>query len=115
MERQNWNTLGQYRLLSPEEFILIARTQRESIILDVRTALEYEEGHLQNARNLDVTSEDFTMVSDHLKTNNPILLYCQNGKRSIVAAQHLANQGISSIVLRFGLSSLKSTVLHKSM
>ena len=73
-------------------------------LLDVRTAEEYSEGHLENAINIDVQDPSFTKkVGEQLDKSQPIYLYCRSGKRSMMAAKALEKDGYSIVNLRDGI------------
>ena len=67
------------------------------VILDVRTPVEYAEGHLQNAINLDFNSPSFKSEAGHLDKNFIYLVYCRTGARSAAASKILAELGFSHI------------------
>lgn len=73
-------------------------------LLDVRTAEEFAEGHLESAINIDVHAMDFTQkVSEQLDKSQPIYLYCRSGKRSMMAAKALEKKGYSIVNLKGGI------------
>lgn len=73
-------------------------------LLDVRTAEEFAEGHLESAINIDVHAMDFTQkVSEQLDKNRSIYLYCRSGKRSMMAAKALEKKGYSIVNLKGGI------------
>lgn len=73
--------------------------QSDSVILvDVRTADEYNAGHIDGARNIDF-EETATSTLHKEKT---IAVYCRSGKRSLKAAAILAQDGYHVINLRGG-------------
>lgn len=73
-------------------------------LLDVRTAEEYAEGHLENAINIDVQGPSFTKkVGEQLDKSQPIYLYCRSGKRSMMAAKALEKEGYSIVNLKGGI------------
>lgn len=70
------------------------------IILDVRTYMEYEEGHIANAVVLpnEEIVEGNKKVTEFLPDKNQmILVYCRSGRRSIEAAGKLAKMGYTNI------------------
>lgn len=74
------------------------------IILDVRHADEYAEGHLPRAINLDVQEEGFIWKAKKvLPTDTPIAVYCRGGIRSKDACRQLAGNGYSVIELSTGI------------
>ena len=73
-------------------------------LLDVRTAEEFAEGHLESAINIDVQGPSFTKkVSEQLDKSQPIYLYCRSGKRSMMAANELEKEGYSIVNLKDGI------------
>lgn len=73
-------------------------------LLDVRTAEEFAEGHLESAINIDVQGPSFTKkVSEQLDKSQPIYLYCRSGKRSMMAAKGLEKEGYSIVNLKDGI------------
>ena len=65
-----------------------------TILLDVRTASEYAEGHLGKAINIDVQRDDFLQrAMTILPKDKSIAVYCRSGRRSKKAADLLADKG----------------------
>ncbi len=74
--------------LEPQEFrkqIQAAHVQ----LIDVRTAEEYDAGHIEGAENIDYKSNDFLMKLDKLDREKPVYIYCRIGNRSNNAAKEL--------------------------
>lgn len=68
-------------------------------LLDVRTAKEYGEGYIGDAKNIDVLqTENFMNEIQNLDKTKPIYLYCRSGQRSQKAAQILEEQGFESVI-----------------
>ncbi len=67
------------------------------VILDVRTAFEYGEGHIENAKNLDVNANGFDAEIDKLDKEHPIFVYCAIGVRSAKAAAILRKKGFKHV------------------
>lgn len=66
-------------------------------VLDVRTAGEFAQGRLRNARNLDVREADFSQKITQLDPNRPLVVYCLAGSRSAKAADVLAKAGFAQV------------------
>ena len=66
-------------------------------VLDVRTADEYKEGHLKDAKNIDVTENDFEAKLGALDKNKPVLVHCQAGGRSTRSLPTLEKLGFSEV------------------
>lgn len=76
----------------------------EVVVLDVRTAGEYAEGHIQGTDfNIDVLKDDFTKQAlEKLPDGKPVALYCRSGNRSKTAARILASKGYEVVELAPG-------------
>lgn len=68
-----------------------------SQIVDVRTPQEYSEGHIANAVNMDVTSNDFESKIASLDKEKPVMVYCKAGGRSAKAAAILRDNGFKNV------------------
>ncbi len=90
------------RTVSAEEFAW--KIKSDSVILvDVRTADEYNAGHIEGARNIDVLKDDFNNIATStLPKDKEIAVYCRSGKRSMKAASILAKNGFKVINLKGG-------------
>ncbi|MES2595516.1 MAG: rhodanese-like domain-containing protein [Verrucomicrobiota bacterium] len=51
-------------------------------VVDVRTAEEFKDGHIQGAKNIDITEKDFDAKLGALDKSKPVLVHCQAGGRS---------------------------------
>ena len=76
------------------------------ILVDVRTAEEYESGHIQDAVNFDFYSESFQNDILTLDKSSAIILYCRTQNRSTKTANYLKENGYKEItVLEGGITS----------
>lgn len=66
-------------------------------LVDVRTASEYGNGHLQGALNYDISNGDFEKQIPFLDKNKPVLVYCLSGGRSSSAAEMLGENGFREV------------------
>jgi phage shock protein E len=81
-----------------------ARTHNESVavdergqIIDVRTAKEYDGGHLETAVNIPYT-EIGEKIADHVKNKEAkITVYCRSGRRSGIAKKTLDGMGYTNV------------------
>jgi len=67
--------------ITPQEaFTLIQNNQNnpDFVILDVRTAEEVADGHIENAINIDFYSEAFRDELNKLDKNKTYLIYCRS-------------------------------------
>ena len=65
-------------------------TDKQAVIIDVRTAVEFASGHLAGAINLDVTAPDFEKKDGALDKGKTYLVHCASGVRSVRACTKLA-------------------------
>lgn len=74
------------------------------VVLDVRTASEFEEGHIKNATNIDYNQNDFLeKAKAALPTDKTIAVYCRSGRRSANAAGKLSAEGYQVVNLKGGI------------
>ena len=78
----------------------------KGIWIDVRSAEEFNSGHLQNAVNIphDQIIEGIKVVSSD--KNAPINLYCRSGRRAEVALNELKKAGYTNITNHGGYDDL---------
>lgn len=80
----------------------------EVVLVDVRTADEYDDGHIQNAINIDVKQDGFIEeAKSTLPADKTIALYCRSGKRSANAAGMLTKEGYKVVNLEGGIMAWK--------
>jgi rhodanese-related sulfurtransferase len=86
------------------------------VLLDVRTPSEYNEGHIENARNLDFSASTFETEIDKLDREQTVFLYCAIGVRSTKAANLLRKKGFKHVfdldggytdLIKVGMKSVK--------
>ncbi|NLV52769.1 MAG: rhodanese-like domain-containing protein [Bacteroidales bacterium] len=93
----------EFKSVEVEAFSTIIADTNHVVVLDVRTAEEYTEGHIDNALNIDVKRDDFeSKALAALPKNKTIALYCRSGNRSKRAATILASQGFKVVELNSG-------------
>ncbi len=88
--------------LSPKEL----DQKKGMMLLDVRTDKEYEQGHIPGAVHIPLSD-----VGDRikkLKKDKELVVYCQNGNRSIWAIKRLMGMGYKNLYnLKGGYSAWK--------
>ena len=78
------------------------------VVLDVRTASEFAEGHLERAINIDYHQNDFVeKAKANLPLDKKIAVYCRSGRRSAGAAGKLAEEGYKLVNLKGGIVAWK--------
>ena len=69
--------------LSQEDWATKLGEDDNAFVLDVRTEEELEEGHIPNAKNIDIyLGQDFINELEKLDKNKNYYVYCRSGNRS---------------------------------
>lgn len=77
-------------------------------VLDVRTANEFNGGHIQHALQANwMDKSEFAERIQHLDKSQPVYVYCQAGGRSASAQNYLIEQGFKVFNLEGGMSNWK--------
>ena len=98
-----------FKSVDVEEFAkVIADTSY--VLLDVRRATEYAEGHIPGTHfNIDVLQEDFeSKALKVLSKEKKVALYCRSGNRSKNAARILSKKGYQVVELSTGFNGWKA-------
>jgi rhodanese-related sulfurtransferase len=74
------------------------RTKTNTVLLDVRSAAEFEKGHIPGAINMDINSTQFTEKVSGLDKGKTYLVNCAVGMRSARACQKLTTLGFTNLV-----------------
>ena len=72
--------------LSPQNSVI-------DVVIDVRTPMEYADGHVEGSLNLDVESGTFESSLESLDKELTYLVYCRSGRRSAIAANLMRERG----------------------
>lgn len=106
--RNNMASKG-FKQISQEE----AKTKMTegSIIVDVRTKEEYDEGHIPGAICIPNETINNTAPSELPDMDAVILVYCRSGRRSKEASQKLAEIGYTNIYEFGGINSWTGDVV----
>ena len=80
------------------------------VLLDVRTAAEYAEGHIEGAILIDQGESHFIeLAKAAIPTSKKIAVYCRSGRRSANAANRLAAEGYRCVNLKGGILGWKES------
>lgn len=82
---------GKVNVIVPED--IDNRDKESSLIVDVRTDLEFNNGSIQGAVNLPV--DNLRELTSKLDKNKELLIYCQVGLRGYIAARILTANGFN--------------------
>lgn len=67
-------------------------------IIDVRTADEFKDGHIKDAKNIDIMAADFEAQLAKLDKTQPTLVHCQSGGRSTRALKVFEKLGFTNLI-----------------
>ena len=80
-------------------------TVENAVLIDVRTAEEFNEGHLDNAINVSSTVIKFNIKAHVTDLETPIIVYCKSGRRSAESADILVNLGYKNVYDMGGITT----------
>ena len=86
--------------ITPEQGyeLIIKNTENPNFaILDVRTAQEFEKGHIKTAINIDYLSETFKDKLSELDKKNTYVIHCRSGGRSTKALKLFDELGFEEV------------------
>lgn len=78
----------------------------DTIIVDVRSAPEFEDGHIPQALHMPLEAIPSQYKSIEGIGSKHIIFYCRSGNRSGMAVKYLQDQGIGNIYNGGGLSDV---------
>lgn len=89
---------AQMNELAPDAWAELQEQTSASVILDVRTAEEFESGYIKGALNLDIRGgADFLVSIEKLDKSKSYFVYCRSGARSGQACQLMSQMGFSAV------------------
>lgn len=99
VERYVRSEYPQVRQLSTDSLAawLADPTQEDPLLLDVRTAAEYQVSHLPGAQRVDPEATTFTFL-ENVPHDAPIVTYCSVGYRSSALTARLQEAGYTNVI-----------------
>lgn len=92
-------------VLSVTEAVVLMN-RKSALVLDVREADEFAQGHLQGARNIPLSQLDARSKELEKFRDKPVLIVCQRGSRASKASRLLKAQNFSALnVLKGGMQA----------
>ena len=92
--------------IHPRELEDIMR-RKHGILIDVREADSYRKYHYPTARNLPYEKIDQWM--HRLPKNSPLVLYCDYGSTSLLAARKLGREGYEVYTIVGGIKAMRTS------
>jgi len=73
------------------------KEKKDHILLDVRTAPEFQQAHLPEAKLIDYYQQNFKQEIAKLDKSKPVFVYCTVGSRSSSAANIMLDMGFTEV------------------
>ena len=67
------------------------------VLVDVRTEKEFDDGHIENALNIDYFSATFSDEISNIGLEKPVLVYCRSGNRSGKSMRIMSDLGFKEV------------------
>ncbi len=99
-----------YKQITMSEAVKMMETEKNYIILDVRRADEFAEGHIPGAINVANESIGTAEIPELPDKSQLILVYCRSGRRSKEASEKLVKLGYTNIVEFGGILDWKGEI-----
>lgn len=100
-----------FQRVSSDEAAKMMAAEQGYLIVDVRTAKEYADGHIPNAINIPNESIGGAAPKALPDKNQKIFVYCRSGVRSVQASEKLAGLGYTNIVEMGGIKDWHGDVV----
>lgn len=85
-------------LISTSELTKLMESDKQFLLIDVRTEAEFNAGHLQNALLMPRDVLVLAIQEERLDTDqNCLVLYCRSGNRSALAIMDLLDLGLTNV------------------
>lgn len=104
-------TINPYEDLATAEFQRRLNESPASVLLDVRTPEEFQEGRIPHAINIDVADESFSRRVASMDKSKTYFIYCRSGGRSLRACSIMNSLGFTVINLIGGIMSWSGEVI----
>lgn len=109
-------TTATAKAMSGEDLNKIEKDDKEKekyLVIDVRDAKEYNEGHVKHAINLPLSDFDKGIEKINSWKEKPVVVYCNTGKKSKEAADKLLKAGFKDVSDAKGVKEYKDYELVK--
>jgi len=83
--------------ISQNQLQEIMKSNKQMILLDVRTTSEFEDAHIPNAINISHNELSKRLAELSGAENTQIIIYCRSGVRAGIAKRILAANGFSKL------------------
>ncbi len=94
-----------YPIISMKELEYWITTGRQMYLVDLRGRDAYEKSHLEGAVNIPF--DELKERLDELPAGMPLVFYCVRGSQSMLACNHLSDQGYQVVDAAGGLNAYR--------
>lgn len=91
--------------LVPAQEFAAAMQVPGTVLIDVRTPEEFDQGHLEGARLINLQADDFARQIEALDPSMTYAVYCRSANRSAVAVQQMTALGLDAYHLDGGIQA----------
>ena len=88
---------AEYKKITSDEAKKMMESEK-TIVVDVRTTEEYNEGHIPNAISIPLETIEKEAEAKLKNKDDLILVYCRSGRRSREAALKLIEKGYTNVI-----------------
>lgn len=92
-----FKTKKNYENISSSAFKAMISENPDTVIIDVRTALEFKQGSIPKAINIDLMDVNFSQKMSQLAKDKTYLVYCRSGNRSGSACKYMGDNGFEHV------------------
>ena len=85
-----------HKSITPSQAVLLMNDDN-TMVVDVREPSEFSEGHIQGAINIPLAKLNDRSYELEANKNQPIIVTCQSGTRSLAAGKKLTSLGYTQI------------------
>jgi rhodanese-related sulfurtransferase len=89
------NIFAKTRDISHEEFAKMRTSKPDLILLDVRTAREFADGHIEGAIN--IPHNNIRKIMQTVEKDDTVVLYCRSGRRVGLVTEFLEQRGYKNL------------------
>lgn len=89
---------GQTEPMSQQALLKVLKSSPDTlVVLDVRSKLEYTQGHIAGAINISHDEIEHNLAQLHLFRDKKVVVYCRSGRRASIAEHILSENGFNKL------------------
>ena len=95
--------------VTPDEVEKLMKSEPKPLIIDVRTAEEFANGHIAGAKNIDINDPAFAKKVAALDQKAPVIVHCAAGRRGAKALPTFSHEQFPAVYhMNGGLNAWKA-------